>query len=360
MTMLIRSLRFAEAPVIVPGADRVMDFVASTDSVDVYNTVIEQDWDVTSKFSPGILFEHADVLSSDPVARIPIATAKNTRVEGGKLRTQALFPTVGDDPISDRVWNGLKDGRIGGMSVRLDKPREVIEEQRDGKTVLRLRGNTLVNLSIAVRPANPDAVAELSMLRSIIQTIAGTPANPSGENMSLLVTLAALLGMPATSTEAEVTTAVTELAGIRSAVTGHLPNVRTANDIRSLLPALVAAEAEVTTLRATVREREVTELIRSAMTPNAQGHVRMTEAERLGWLRAAGANEAGVGADPVKLKSFVDLLPVRSNITVGVPGGPPPVHQTPAGGSVAVLTPQQAAAAAAFGIKPEDYAASLR
>ena len=332
--MFIRSLRFAESPTVVSGAEREMDFVASTDSVDVYNTIIEQDWDLRS-FAPGILFEHADVLSKDPIARIPIATAKNTRVDGNKLRTRAVFPAVGDDPVSDRVWNGIRDGRIGGMSVRLGKPREVIEEKHDGKTVFRLRGNTLVNLSIAVNPANPDAVAEHSLLRSIVQTIAGTPATP-GENMSLLVTIAALLGMPATSTEAEVTAAVTELAGIRSAVAGHLPHARTAGDLRTLLPQLVAAEAEVTQLRATVREREVTELIRSAMTPNAQGHVRMVEAERLGWLRAAGANEAGVGADPSKLKAFVDMLPIRSNIVVGTPGAPPPVHGTPPGNHVAV------------------------
>lgn len=175
---------------------RSVDVVASTAAIDGYGEIVSQDWDLKRYLSnPVVLYGHN---SYD----MPIGFASNVRVEEGKLLATLNFVDEKATPMAERVWQGIKQGSLRAVSVgfRTKNPPAVVDVE--GKQTLVLTGNELIEISVVPIPANPEAIALEAKSLATIRALVSAPTKE--KTMSVLITLAAVLGMAANSSEAEV------------------------------------------------------------------------------------------------------------------------------------------------------------
>lgn len=127
------------------------DVVASDESVDSHGTVL-RGWDLTRyEQNPIVLFGHDD--------REPIGTAV-VRMDGTTMRATITLAEEGTSPIVDKVRSLRRQKILRGVSVGF-WPDDVTEEEVDGRAVLALQGNELMELSVCSVPSNPNALADL-------------------------------------------------------------------------------------------------------------------------------------------------------------------------------------------------------
>jgi HK97 family phage prohead protease len=140
---------------------RSVDVVASSEVIDSYEEIVEQDWDL-SRFNrnPVVLYGHNSwITTSEPEHTLPIGHAENTRVEGNQLLATICFVDERANPMAERVWQGFLQKSLRAVSVGF-WPHTIVEEKRDDKSYLRLRDNELFEISVCPIGANPDAVAK--------------------------------------------------------------------------------------------------------------------------------------------------------------------------------------------------------
>ena len=137
---------------------RTVEFVASTDAVDSYDEIVEQDWILDRYLSnPVVLFGHS---SRD----LPIGKA--TRVEvvehnGRKqLECTIQLASAAANPLAEQVWNSIDEGTLRAVSVGF-MPGDYRFEKRNGREVFVLSQNTLHEISVVPIPANPEALAKM-------------------------------------------------------------------------------------------------------------------------------------------------------------------------------------------------------
>ncbi len=136
---------------------RSVDFVASTDAVDSYDEVVEQDW-ILDRFlaNPVILFGHN---SRD----LPVGTATRcevVEVNGRKqLECTIQFLTAAANPMAEQVWHSVQEGGLRAVSVGF-MPGDYRFEKRNGVEVFVLSQNVLHEISVVPIPANPEALAK--------------------------------------------------------------------------------------------------------------------------------------------------------------------------------------------------------
>lgn len=131
---------------------REIDFVASTDCVDRYDEVVEQDW-ILDEFeaNPVILWCHD---SREP----PVGQGKNTAVRGGKLETTIKFSEATER--AEEAWKLYKERTMRAVSVGFIS-MEMRMEKRDGRDIIILSKNVLLEISVCPIPANPEALAKM-------------------------------------------------------------------------------------------------------------------------------------------------------------------------------------------------------
>lgn len=132
----------------VNDAARSVRAIASTDAIDSYGEIVEQDWDLKRyNANPVVLFAHNS-------RELPVGTASDVGVVGGRLECTITFGTT---TRASEVWQSVRDGSLRALSVGFN-PRKVRSEKRNGVDVYILSDNELFEISVVPVPANPEAV----------------------------------------------------------------------------------------------------------------------------------------------------------------------------------------------------------
>lgn len=140
----------------VDASRRIVNCIASSETEDSWGRVVKQDWDLTRyKANPVVLMNH-DAQS------LPIGRSENVRVEKGKLLATIVFADALANPAADYVWNSIQQGSLRAISVGW-KPGSVAETTVDGRDVVVMSKNVLMEISLVNLPANPDALMVASM-----------------------------------------------------------------------------------------------------------------------------------------------------------------------------------------------------
>lgn len=140
------------------GAERVIPLVASTDEVDFYGEVVDQETWRLGRFlkNPTALYQHERGAE-------PIGFYRDVRVALGEGRRELRMTLVlySDDlaPPARLVWGRYCAGGPVPFSVGFSTPRTK-EETRDGRKVRVLLDCELEEVSVVTIPANASAVAE--------------------------------------------------------------------------------------------------------------------------------------------------------------------------------------------------------
>jgi len=137
------------------GAERVVDVVASTDTVDSYGDSIDQtSWQLARyAANPVVLYAHA-------TRDLPIGTAENVRVEEGALRARLRLVPDDANPMAGQVWRLIEAGALRAVSVGF-LPHTCRWEKRADREVFVMADCELLEISVVPVPANPDALAQL-------------------------------------------------------------------------------------------------------------------------------------------------------------------------------------------------------
>jgi hypothetical protein len=164
--------------------ERSIDYVFSTNSIDSYDEIVEQDWDLTRYHkNPVVLYNHnRGALFGTPKDSLPIGYAKNVGVVNGRLEGTVCFASESANPFAEQCWKCAKEGVLRAGSVGFD-PGDAYAETRDGKDIYRLCKNKLFEFSLTPIGACEDAIAKSAGTRdrelSRIKTMAARHAAPT-------------------------------------------------------------------------------------------------------------------------------------------------------------------------------------
>lgn len=250
-TMLVR-----DAQVRLRGdAERAVDVIASTEAVDSYDSVLTKNWRLERYLAnPVVLFAHKS-------RELPIGRAENVRVEDGELRARLVFTTAETNPVAEQVWRSINEGLLRGVSVGFTS-NSVRVEKRDGRELLVLDDNELVEISVTPVPANPEALAQMRA-----RAAGAAPARPQlpPETRSMK-NIALALDLPAEAEESALVQAVVQMRTVVTATgketateaLGYIEGLK----VRAARADMLAQELE--TLRARDERRERQEIIKTA------------------------------------------------------------------------------------------------
>lgn len=148
---------------------REVDFVCSTETLDTYGTILEQDWDRNGgdglrrySANPVVLYNH-NVSMRD----LPIGQGRNVRVESTNGARELVATVWFSDKtqLAREAWDLVEEGTLRGISVGFDWHSLRIEERGDIEVIV-LFELELIELSITPTPSNPDCVARAIRARS--------------------------------------------------------------------------------------------------------------------------------------------------------------------------------------------------
>ncbi len=139
---------------------RTADFVASTDVVDSYGDIIDQQsWQLEHyRANPVVLFAHNS-------RELPIGKAISVGVTGNRLEARIQFASAEMNPKAEQVWQMLKGGYLRAVSVGF-LPKNGRYEIRNGQDVWVWSDSVLKEISVTPVPANPEALAKMKSLFS--------------------------------------------------------------------------------------------------------------------------------------------------------------------------------------------------
>lgn len=157
----IRAVPAADAE----GADRILEFIASTDGVASDGMIVEAGAWATERFATAgaILWAHNRYDDKPPIG-VPVST----RTEGGQLLVRARMAKAADYPFADQVYRLAKDGILRAVSVGFR-----ILEMRDANDAEKAKGVWAVVtkaelFEVSVVPVPADAGALITAVRSAI------------------------------------------------------------------------------------------------------------------------------------------------------------------------------------------------
>lgn len=150
---------------------REVDFVCSTERLDSWGTILEQDWDLKRyKANPVVLYAHNS-------RELPIGQARMVRVEGEGAKRQ-LVATIWFSDKHQRareVWDLVVEKTLRGISVGFDFRSYRFEMEQDVEYLI-LSDLELIELSITPTPANQDCLSQLRARASAPLTRGADPA----------------------------------------------------------------------------------------------------------------------------------------------------------------------------------------
>jgi HK97 family phage prohead protease len=133
---------------------RTASFIASTDAIDSYDEIVEQDWILDRyRTNPVVLFAHDS-------RELPVGQCIDVGVVNGQLECTVKFCSAEANPHAERVWQSVREGALRAVSVGF-RPGDVRFEKRNGKEVFVLSKNELHEISVVPIPANPEALAKM-------------------------------------------------------------------------------------------------------------------------------------------------------------------------------------------------------
>ncbi len=152
--MVVRTAGLAEVKA-VDGDERAIDFVISTDSLDRHGDRISQDgWKLDAyRKNPVVCWAH-------DYESLPVARAKNIRVEDGKLKARAVFTEAGMVRFNDIVFEMCRTGFLNAASVGF-VPRKWNWAEDEGRRFgMDFEEQELLEFSVVPVPANGEALIE--------------------------------------------------------------------------------------------------------------------------------------------------------------------------------------------------------
>lgn len=163
------------------------DVVASDESLDAFGTIL-RGWRL-ERFAqnPIVLYSHDHAE--------PVGLASNVQVD--PLRMTVTLAEAGTSPVVDKVRSLRRQGILRGVSVGC-LPGGFAIEQVDGREVMVLSDNELLELSVCAVPANPNALAEMRAraLQTTRRHGATTPPRPPMSTATQPVTRTPAEGEP--------------------------------------------------------------------------------------------------------------------------------------------------------------------
>lgn len=235
--------------------DRSVRVIASTDAIDSYDEIVDQDWRLDRyKANPVVLYGHNRVgflgMGGDPNWTLPIGFATDITAKG-QLEATLNFVDERANPMAVKVWEGFRQTSIRAVSVGF-KPHTIKAEKIDDKEIYRLSDNELFEISPVPIPANPEAVAlsaerqnERAWLRSRAYSIPAARAAQEKSTMELEALKAELKAATEARNAAE--------AALKSK-TGELTSKD--SELTSLKSELTASKAKVTELEGKIAALE--------------------------------------------------------------------------------------------------------
>lgn len=139
----------------VSDAERCIDFVISTESVDrMGDTIAVDGWKLANyRKNPVVLWAHDSKM-------MPVAKASNIRVEDGKLKARAEFMPREISGFADAVYRAFKAGFLNAVSVGFSPIKYAFSEE-DGRTWgIDFLEQELLEFSCVPIPANAEALVE--------------------------------------------------------------------------------------------------------------------------------------------------------------------------------------------------------
>lgn len=272
---------------------RSLDVIASTTAIDSYGEIVVQDWDLKRYLAnPVVLYGHS-------TWDMPIGHASNVRVENNQLLATLHLVDEKANPLAERVWQGIKQGSLRAVSVGFRTKGNPSTADVNGKPVLMLTGNELIEISVVPIPANPEAIA---LQAKAFQTIRALAEGASTEKKTMtiaLVTLAAVLGVASTSTESELLDHVKAVGRRADAAEGDRKRLLEAAGSDTVDGALGAIAAGKSAIVASAEQaKKLEELERAQVIAKAKADHKLTPA----------AEKALEGKSLEFVRSHVELL----------------------------------------------------
>lgn len=308
--MTIELLRAVfEAKLSKGTADRTIDVIASSPSLDGNGRIVMQDWDLSRyEKNPVVLWNHGLGAgyfgdSADTDLTLPIGFATSVRVEQGLLKATLNFVDEKANPIAEKVWQGIQQGSIRAVSVGWQSGT-VRWETHDNVEVAVLSQNELLEISAVAVPANADAVKEGARLAASLRAM-----RDERKGTTTMKNLFAKLGLPENATETDAIAKLVEFEGasatlarvceIAGCTTGEtlVATVLGLTEKAKLLEERIQAEAKA---KAEADAAEIERLWKAAITEG-----RATPASREKLMRALGEK-----ATVEQVRIVVDALDV--------------------------------------------------
>lgn len=188
---------------------RSVDVVASSMAIDGYGEIVAQDWDLKRyKGNPVVLYGHNSW-------GLPIGFAENVRVEEDKLLATLKFVDARANPLAEQVWQGIVQGSLRAVSVGF-RSKAASSKNVNGKDVLVLTGNELMEISVVPIPANPEALA--TEAKAFDDQIRALMARSQETDMkTTILTLSALLPILCLAANATEEDAIGEIGQLANA-----------------------------------------------------------------------------------------------------------------------------------------------
>lgn len=162
---------------------RMVEFVASTNSVDSYGTVLPVDkWDLSRYEKNGVIgYQHDIYWSDDPDNVIGRGEAF---VDGDALVVRIFFEPADINPKAEKVFRKVLFGSINAVSVGFNPtaPGHWGDERNDeNPDVYYFDGQELLEVSVVNVPSNPDAVKRSIAEERALHEQDRKPAEPKKE-----------------------------------------------------------------------------------------------------------------------------------------------------------------------------------
>lgn len=143
----------AEIKVAGDAAERSLDFVISTDTVDrMGDTVAVDGWKLDNfRKNPVVLFAHDSSV-------MPVAKASDIRIEDGKLKARAEFMPKDISGFADAVFRAVKGGFLNATSVGFAPIKYNFVDDPQRRFGIDFIEQELLEFSIVPVPANPEAL----------------------------------------------------------------------------------------------------------------------------------------------------------------------------------------------------------
>ena len=143
----------------------VLDFIASDESVDRYNEVIElAGWQLDNYRRNPVVLDSHDYYSIGSV----LGRSDEVKIEDGKLRNRVRFTL--DNPLGNMAYKMARGGFIRSESVGFIPIEWTRGNEAAGEPYRTFKKQELLEVSLVAVPANPGATVDLAYKSGVIDT----------------------------------------------------------------------------------------------------------------------------------------------------------------------------------------------